>query len=495
MARVLFIYSLETSDDPGFLVKPLKSPEHIAMGISYISAVLKQKDHLTSLSVLSSAFGKSSWTMVESKLRSFSPQIVCFTSVATQYPFITKVARQIKSEHPDLRLIIGSPHVSLNPEEAIRDVYDAVCIGEGEYPMLEYVTQLEEGRLPQSIPNLWIKKNSQIERNQTRGFLSDLDCLPFLDYEMWWPFIGEYPGWKFVVLLGRGCPYNCSYCSNHALRKLAAGAYVRWRSPENIVQEIAELSERNENIKEFYLEVETINVNRKWAIELCLELKHLNKSRPDPLSFGANLRLTDRLGLDELFIALREANFRFINIGLESGSERVRREILRRNYSNDTVIKTVKLAREHGLQVAFYNLIGLPGETITDFKETVKMNRICQPDWHMTYIFYPYPGTDLYKLCLENGYIKKRKESYGERNVARLVLPGFSRWQIQKCFNKFDYYVHEGQRPRFHVLFDSIDVMVKLNSYFRLIYSWFLRTYICLDRWTGIRNLVRKLTH
>ena len=465
MARVLFIYSLKTSSNPDRRMKPIKSPEYIAMGISYISSVLKQHGHSTSLVVLSSTQADGCWLRVNDALRSFSPTVVCLTAEVIQYPFITKIAWHIKLKYPDIFLLIGGPHVSLNPEEAIQDIYDAVCISEGEYPTLEYVSQLEEGRHPSNIPGLWIKTGRQIERNSPSKFLADLDSLPFPDREIWWPWIEKSPDWRFSVLVGRGCPFNCSYCSNHALRKLSTGDYVRWRSPENIVREIVELSDKYPNNREFYLLVETIIPGQKWIQELCSELQRLNRRRPIPLSFGTNLRLTDGFNfkkLEELFAAFQEANFRFVSIGLESGSERVRREILRRGYSNDNVIQTVALARVYGLQVAFFNLIGLPGETMADFKETVRMNRICQPDWHITSIFFPYPGTDLYKRCLEDGLIDREKmELSAECNnggdpkrfqVAALNLPGFSREQIRKCYAEFDYYVHCEHRPQLRAL-------------------------------------------
>lgn len=103
----------------------------------------------------------------------------------------------------------------------------------------------------------------------------------------------------------------------------------------------------------------------------------------------------------------RKANFRFVNIGVESGSERVRREILRRNYSNNDVINFVKLARKHDLQVAFFNLIGIPGETLADFKETIEINRKCKPEWVLPSIFFPYPGSDLYFSCKKQGLLEK----------------------------------------------------------------------------------------
>jgi len=289
---------------------------------------------------------------------------------------------------------------------------------------------------------------------------------------MWQEWIEERPGSRYAVLVGRGCPFQCSYCSNHILKKLAPGSYVRFRSPENIVAEIKDIIARFPIRKrEIYLEIETFGVDKKWATDLCLELERFNKTLEQPFSFGANLRITPNdPDLENFFIILKKANFRFINIGLESGSERVRSEILRRNYSNEDISNAVNLARKHGLKVAFFNMIGIPGETLADFKETVKINRTCLPDWHLTSIFFPYPGTDVYSLCEKQGLLGKSSGPEMERMKATLDLPGFSKKQIQKSYIWFDYYVYKGLKPTYKILGRMVRAYLISKPYF--VISW-----------------------
>ena len=97
-------------------------------------------------------------------------------------------------------------------------------------------------------------------------------------------------------------------------------------------------------------------------------------------------------------------------------------------------------------------MIGLPGETMADFKETVKINRMCLPDWHLTSIFFPYPGTDVYSLCEKQGLLKESSGPEMERMKATLDLPGFSKDQIQKSYIWFDYYVYKGRKPIYKIL-------------------------------------------
>ncbi len=476
--NVLFVFSLNDIQSPR---KPLRSPEQIQLGISYISSFLKKHGHHTRLIVLSSILGEKNQDIINEYFGKFQPKLVCFTAVATEYRFMADVAKYIKSRHPDVYLLIGGPHASLNPQEALLDDFDAVCIGEGEDATLELVSQLEQGMTPSAIPNLWIKHGSEIEKNPTRPFLQDLDRLPFPDREMWQAWIGDNPGARHQILLGRGCPFQCTYCSNHALKKLASGTYVRFRSPDNILEELEEFVARFPTEKDIFLQIETIGINQEWAMALCSRLEQFNATLSQPLSFSASIRITPNADLESLFAALERSNLKFIHIGLESGSERVRREILKRHYSNQDVINAVKLARKYGLKIGFFNMIGLPGETVADFEETVKMNRICLPDWHFTYIFFPYPGTDLYSLCQEQGLLQEPLDTEMERSKAVLDLPGFPKKQIQKSYVWFDYYVYKGRKPIYKIL--ARVLVSKFRSSYHLNYFYRRLTRLFFFKW------------
>ena len=137
--NVVFIFSLNQvlSSD-----KPLFSLDQIQFGISYISALLKKNGHKTSLIVLSKLFGGKNFLTIDSHIKKHKPKVICFTAVATEYEFIASVATYIKSKYPKIFLVIGGPHVTLSPDLAIKDNFNAVCISEGEYPTFELVSQL-----------------------------------------------------------------------------------------------------------------------------------------------------------------------------------------------------------------------------------------------------------------------------------------------------------------------------------------------------------------
>ncbi|MDD5748755.1 MAG: radical SAM protein [Actinomycetota bacterium] len=424
--RVLFVHYEE---DYVSREKPLLAHERVPFGISYISSVLKKAGHETEV-VMPTV---ENVEVVEERVRDYNPGLVCFTSVYSTFKFLSQIAQRIKRRYPDVFLALGGTHPSLDPEECLKSPFDIVCVGEGEYPTLELVEQIERGGFPGGIANLYIKNKNHIERNSPRPFISNLDSLPFPDREVWLPLLAA-PLSRPSILAGRGCPFSCAYCCNHALRKVSDGKYVRLRSPENIVAEIMWFKSILPLLEDIYIEVETLGANAKWAFELCDALESMNKKYDVQVAFGCNLRITPGMDFERLFDALRRANFYFVNIGIESGSERIRRDVLKRYYSNEDVVRAIETARKYDLKVGTYNMIGIPGERKEDFNETIKLHRKVKPNWFMLSVFFPYPGTRLFEECKEMGLLDGVDMEL-ERRRAALELPGFSKRQIKRRFN------------------------------------------------------------
>ncbi|MCP4604251.1 MAG: B12-binding domain-containing radical SAM protein [Proteobacteria bacterium] len=459
--KVLFVYS---TDDAQSHAYPLRSPEFIHMGISYISAFLKTSGHDTKLVVLGSELGKKGVNTLTNEVQRFNPGLICFTAVWSQYHFIVKIAEHIKRKFPSIYAIIGGPHTSLSPEEVINGPFDAICISEGELATASLAKQLSSKKTPTGIANLWIKRpDGSVEKNSPRPFIEDLDSLPLPDRGMWNRWIKPQMNSRASVLLGRGCPYGCTYCSNHALRKLSKGKYVRQRSPDAIVAEIEQLSASHTFGDKIYLEVETLTSNVDWTISLCNRLTELNTTRRTPFAFGANYRISHRTNHRQLFAAMKKANFTTINIGLESGSERIRSQVLKRKYSNEDFLEAVSIAREFGLKVVIFNLIGVPEETCEDHLETVRLNQLARPDYVYTSIFIPYPGTELYQICLEKGYIDDEVNARQERSRATVNLPGFSRRQIQMAYLLFEYRIFRDTKPLYLRLMKTAVACIKTD--------------------------------
>ncbi len=480
-----------TVEDYVSIEKPLHSFESIPFGIAFIATSLKHANFDTQILVATP--GADYYNLLEQHIQKHAPKLICLTAVASQYPTIREIAKSIRQIDSSINIIIGGHHTSLNPSEVIsEDCFDALCIGEGEQAVVEYASQINSGKnTPSNINNLWIKNsdNNNIEKNDRHPFVQDLDNLPYIDRSMWANLIDDKSRMA-SILLGRGCPNKCTYCSNHALAKLSEGKYVRFRSPENVIKELKQLIQDYPEITKVYLEVETLSINLKYVDDLCAQLEKFNAGLQNPPKYGVNLTMRKKLlESDEFLPKLKAANFEFINIGLESGSERVRREILKRpQYDNQSLINFCNLAKKAGIEANLFVLVGIPGETLSDFKETIACTRECNPQHVHLSIFYPYPGTDLFNVAKEMGVLQANTLKPGfERRTANLDLPGFSKKQIQREFLLFYYNVYKGRLPFYKIASRVIRELV-------FLYPRLNELYIKISDYRIVKPLLKKLS-
>lgn len=459
--KILFVYSVTKSISRR---TPLQGQEDIYFGISYISSVLKQNNNTTQLIVLDKRYGSKNHKTIDAGIEEFKPDIICFTSVFSEFEFINIIAKYVRSRYPDIFRIIGGVHVSINPAEEYLEIYDAICIGEGEFPVSELAFKMQSNDYYYDIPNFWFRKNGETVKNAPRPFIENLSDIPFPDRDIWQNWI-LVPASRITVLLGRGCPFNCTYCCNHKIRQIAGGKYVRLREVKDIINELSGIAQKYNSVNEFFLEIETCGVNPDWLINLCEELYLFNRNFNTPKSFSTNLRVFPGLKDELVFQSFKKANFTSLSVGLESGNERVRKEILNRDYSNDDIRRIVSTAREYGIKIMLYNIIGLPGETYTDFLDTLSLNQELQPDRHSTSVFFPYPGTDLYEKARKMGLIPENIDFSSERQKAVLDLPGFRKRKIQQSFDSFHFNVYKkaGKRNIFKLAVYFVQIFLGHN--------------------------------
>lgn len=461
--NVLFILTLSNYAN---IKKPILNQGSINLGLSYVSTLLKKNKHITELLVLTRETKK---VMINKSIKLFKPDIICFTSASSEYNFVREIAKYIKETYPRIHLIIGGPHPTLNPESVIKDDFDSLCIGEGEYPFLELAEALREKKSIKNIKNLWVKEKGKTYKNKTRKFLQDLDSLGFPDREIWQKWIA-FPKSRPSVLLGRGCPFKCTYCANHYYATTAKGQYVRTRTVKSIIDEIKYIKNKYYWTEEIYLEIETIILNTKFSEELFKELKKLKQEYPE-IWYGVNLRVVPKLNYLPYFKAMREANIKYVNIGLESGSKRIREKILNRHYENKDIIDCAFCAKQEGIEVFLYTMMGLPTETMTDFKKTVKVCRKIQPKWVYVHFFYPYPGTKIYEQYSEKKIYGKKRAL--ERKYQTIKLHNFKSKDIKKEYYFFYWNVYKGKKPIvvviLYTLFQFISSNYTLNKFYRSI--------------------------
>jgi hypothetical protein len=207
------------------------------------------------------------------------------------------------------------------------------------------------------------------------------------------------------------------------------------------------------------LEIETIGASIPWALQLCESLSAFNTARERPITFRSNLAVTSDLvrreeQLHQLLEAFRRANLRKLDVGLESGSEHIRRDILNRPpYTNADLIRFCNVARQHGISVSLYTLTGVPSETPTEAIETSAVARACNPLSINPSIFYPYPGTKLHELATEMGLIDPHDVGVkAERSRVYLKLKDFPRWRVFLEYVLLQWRIFHGRRSTIRII-------------------------------------------
>ena len=401
-------------------------------GLGYVSAVLKRGGHQTALIYLQQEPVKNHFLH---QVATIAPGLVAFSSTAHQYPYVERCARWLKESMPEIPTIVGGPHPTLAPEQVLANPdIDLVCIGEGEYPLLDLANALEESRGFSTIPNLWLRSKGQLVKNPLRPLVANLDELPFPDREMFdfREILAANDGWV-DLMAGRGCPYGCSYCCNPALREKfkGLGKYVRFRSVDNLLEEIHSLASRY-TIKTLNFQDDVFTLDRDWSLQFSRAY-----GQEFEFPFWINTRV-ERINDEELVAALADAGCHGVRIGIESGNETLRAKILKRRMSNEEIRRAFALARKYGLHTYTCNMLGIPGETADMIEETIALNRELEPTDLQFSVFYPYPMTELYDVSVRNGCLIEGESlpSYYERKSI-LRLPTLSNAQLERGYDQF----------------------------------------------------------
>jgi len=412
-------------------------------GLGYLSSVLKQAGHETSLIYLQREPSQDEFLQWVTER---APDVLAFSSTTHQHPYVEHCAHWVKGAMPQLLTMSGGTHPTLVPEQVVTNSdWDVVCVGEGEYPLLDLVTALQEGRDYAHIPNLWLRRDGNEIRNPCRALIADLDELPFPDREVFGyeEILAANNGWV-DLMAGRGCPYGCSYCCNPGLRERykGLGKYVRFRSVENVLGEIRALAGRY-RVKTINFQDDTFTLDRDWAIQF----SHAYGQEFE-FPFWINTRV-ERINDEELVAALAHGGCRGVRIGIESGNESLRADILKRHMSNADIRSTFALAHKYGLDIYTCNMLGIPGETAAMIEETVALNRELEPADLQFSVFFPYPMTELHDVCVENGYIVDGQSlhSYYERKSV-LHLPTLSTVELERGYDHFQQLKNELRMKR-----------------------------------------------
>lgn len=368
------------------------------LGIMYLSAFLKKHGHFCEL--LDLKFQK--YYIEEAK--KINPDIIAYSVTTNNWKKYQQINLNLK-KHLKFFAVFGGPHCTFYPDFIQEDGVDAICRGEGEYPMLELVEKIANNQDITKTQNFWIKKDNIIYKNDLRPLIEDLDLLPFPDREI----INKYKHYekrsRIRTITSRGCLFKCSYCFNHANQKIykGKGTYIRHRSPENVIRELKILKEKYKpgNI-EFHDDIFILDVNwLKRFSKLFLE-ENIN------IPFEINIRLD--LLTPEIVEILDKTGCYSVQYGIESGNELIRKQLLKRNITNKEIIEKSKLLQNASFKINTYNMIGYPGESIENAFETLFLNIKCKPNYAMNTIYYPYPMNELTEYSEMMGFYNEKHD-------------------------------------------------------------------------------------
>jgi len=416
--RILFIYPEMRTDIPNFT-------GYYAEGPAILSSVLKAHGHETDLLHITRFLDRRRF---QEALRRRPFDVVGFSSLSPVFNEVKRLAPLVK-EVRDVPVLCGGVHPTLDPEGAIRvDGIDILCRGEGEEALVELLARMESGRPFHDVRNLWVKENGLVTRNPCRELIEDLDRLPLPDFGLFdLPNLFSAREGVATMTASRGCPYHCSYCSNHKVRTLYANAgnYVRFKSVDRTLQEALRQLSLCDRLKRIDFSDDIFILKKDW-LESFAARYPAEVGRP--FICNALVNLVD----EESAALLRRAGCTMVTIGLESGSERLRREILQRPaMTNERILQAAQILRKNQIKLATYNMVGLPTETVDEVFDTIRLNALLRPVKINEFIFQPYPNTDIYERCVkENLYDPDRPLPNNWRNTTVLVQPQLPEWQV-----------------------------------------------------------------
>jgi radical SAM superfamily enzyme YgiQ (UPF0313 family) len=316
-----------------------------------------------------------------------------------------EVARELQ---PDALLIAGGnvPTVSYRDIFRHTDVFDAVCHGEGELPLLQLL-KADDKAAHIAASDAWITRSKILEQAEFgHHFLEDLDEVPFDysiidldDYELN-PTIRSYSsvkskGRSFNIMTSRGCPFKCIFCASHRTH----GRDMRYHSLERVKADILKMKEVF-GVRVITVEDDHFMGDKKRAYDIVKYIGKLGLTAffPNSLALYALSR--------EMLVALKEAGVDQLILAVESGSDYVLKNVMKKPLKLDIVRRVAQDCREIGIYTDCNILLGLPGERKQDIEDTRNFLRTVHANWFRINVATPLQGSEMHDICEEKNYFK-----------------------------------------------------------------------------------------
>jgi len=344
-----------------FLGDQKKNP---SLGIMYIASYLEQNGFVVEMVDLRN--------ISEIELLDHIPEneLYGITATTPEYPVALIIANLLKERDSKCKIILGGLHGTTSH---VDNVFDSVIIGEGELSIVEALCDHKKNKLKRFYQTSLIKDINELpfparDLLPEDSFINDTLC--------------EWGNRATSIIISRGCPFNCSFCSIESIWKRR----TRYRSPENVVKEIKELIE-NYSVKYLRFQDDTLTANKKWIIQLCDIMTDLN------IKWRANTRVdfTDMSVLEKMV----KAGCYELDFGVEDVSQEVL-DINNKRVALNEIYDAIKNTKEIGIKVRVFLMIGLPGQGHDVSKNIIKFIEKTNPEAVDLSTFIPMPGSDVY---------------------------------------------------------------------------------------------------
>lgn len=394
---------------------------------------------------------------------SSSPRLIGISCMTMEYSSVMRIASLLK-ERLAVPIVVGGIHPSLYPEQFIFDKspVDFVVIGEGEETLLELARYIESGKVNyENIDGIAYLKEGRCHRAQIRSIKNDFLVSPIQVYKkLDMAFYTEPHAYitRHVRISGvqiftsRGCPYKCTFCSNAVIMQMNKRyKSVRYRPVKSVIEEIKFLRDTY-HIDGFYIMDDTFCMDKRYVEEFCSELANAGIHLVWAAETRANL-------IDELLLKkMKKAGLVQIDIGVESGSDQMLREI-QKGITVQDILQLFSLAHKYNIRTFASLIVNLPNETLEQLQETIHLLEKIRPSSGVIGTTIPLPKTELF-----NKYFAHKVKS--DQEVIELLGPRLS------------YY--KATDKRFHFCKYSIDFEALIN---RLIIKHFLFAELQLGKW------------
>ena len=365
------------------------------LGLMYIAAYLeKETNH--KVEILDTQVERLNYGKIKEKIAEKNPDVVGITAMTFTLPDVIKTAKTAKEARPDIKVILGGPHVIIYPKETINiPEIDFLVLGEGEQAIKQLLENIDNPEKLKEIKGLVFKTKGEIINTGIADPIANLDILPFparhlTPFKKYFSVVSSNAP-VTTMFTSRGCPYKCLFCDRPMF-----GKNFRPRSAKNVADEMEQCEKMG--IKEIFIYDDTFAVDKNRVLDICEEIKKRK------LSIAWDIRTRVNTVDEEILKSLKEAGCQRIHYGVEAGTQKIL-NVLRKGITLEQVECAFKMTKKAGIQTAGYFMIGSPTETENDVLETIKFMKKLDPDYVHVTITTPFPATDLYEMALREKII------------------------------------------------------------------------------------------